>query len=53
MKYTDIVELKSLIVMFKASTNTLTNNIQKLFNYRRKKNVSGKKLELIENRFVF
>ena len=30
MKFTDIVKLKSLIVMFKESKNTFTNNIQKL-----------------------
>ena len=31
MKFTDIVKLKTSIVMFKASKNTLTNIIQKLF----------------------
>ena len=36
MKFTDIINLKTLIVMFKASTNTLTNNIQK-------KCISGRK----------
>ena len=29
MKFSDIVKLKTLIVMFKAIKNTFTNNIQK------------------------
>ena len=36
MKFTDIIKLKTVIFMFKASTNSLTNNIQKLF-------ISGRK----------
>ena len=36
MKFTYIVKLTTLIVMFKASKNTLTNNIQKLFISSRK-----------------
>ena len=52
MKFTDIFKLKTLIFMFKASKNTLTNNIHCLF-IAENINLSGKKLELIENRFVF
>ena len=33
MKCIDIVKLKTLIVMFKLSKITLTNNIQKLFKF--------------------
>ena len=42
MKFTDIVKLKTLIVMIKASKNTLTNNIQTLFTYGRKHKLTGK-----------
>ena len=44
MKFTDIVKLKTLIVMFKASKNTLTNNIQKLFISGRKHTFIRKKI---------
>ena len=52
MKFTDIVKLKTLI-MFKTSKNTHTNNIQKFFISDRKHTFIRKKLELIENCFVF
>ena len=41
MKFTDIVKLKTLNVMFNASSNTLTNNIIKLL-------ISGKNIHLLE-----
>ena len=53
MKFTDIVKLKTIIVMFKPSTNKLTYIIQKLFISGRKHEFIRKKLELIKNRFVF
>ena len=36
MKFTDIVKLKTLIVIFKESNNTLTNNILKLYIFYQK-----------------
>ena len=44
MKFTDIIKLKTLIIMFKASKNTLTNNIQKLFISGRKHTFIRKKI---------
>ena len=38
MTFTDIIKLTTLIFMFKAGKNKLTNNIQKLFIYGRKHN---------------
>ena len=53
MKFTDIVKLKTVIVMFKACKNTITISIQQMFISGRKHTFIRKKLELIENRFVF
>ena len=53
MKFTDFVKLKTLIVMFKASKNNLTNNIQNCLFLAENIHLSRTKLELIENRFVF
>ena len=36
MKFTDIVKLKTVIVIFKESNNTLTNNILTLYIFYRK-----------------
>ena len=52
MKLIDIVKLKTSIVMFKASKNTLTNN-KNCFFLSEDICLSEKKLELIEHRFVF
>ena len=61
MKFIDIVKLKTLIFMFKASKNTLNNNILLVCIYIYKNclflaeniHLSGQKSELIENSFVF
>ena len=45
MKLTDIVKLKTLIVMFKTSKNTLNNNIQTLF-------ISGRKHTFIMKKII-
>ena len=44
MKFTDIVKLKTLIIMFKASKTILTNTIQTLFIYCRKHTFFRKKI---------
>ena len=47
MKFTDIFKLKTVIVMFKASKNNCTRNIQTLIISGRKHKFIRKKLELI------
>ena len=53
MKFTDIVKLKILIVMFKARKNTFTIIYKNCLFLAENINLLEQKSELIENHFVF